>query len=528
MSSAQLAADFPRLDTCPRTSARRGGAVFLAAALGALTAIGPRLTAQDYTFAVDAPATVLLDKIDTPVTFKATCLLEMDASAAGVQGWTVGVAVEGPLAITAVTTSGTVAAETDADPPGLRDGGFEVTELAAADGIEGAVSSVILALFPPVTLAWSGSPYTILELTLEARGEGDARIYFYDGLEGSGEGIRNTVSESGFDVVPVLIGADVSISALVLVPDIEAPAAIEFGTLAPGSEASQAVTISNVGEGALRLSSAVMASGGSPDFRVESLPTAIELAPGAAADLLVTYAPAEEGADTAALVISSDDPDEPTLTVALSGAGASTDPAAITVDRPRLDFGRVAIGTSRTLTVNVSNRGGEAVELSRIGLDAPASSAFALAGEVASGSIPAGSEVAIAVTFTPSRPGPDRSALRIESVVAGTIVVPLAGAGVQDVGFRRGDANADGRIDMSDPITVLAHLFLGGARPPCLDAADSDDSGLLEITDALILLRFLFNGGLPPRSPHPGCGPDVAPDSFPSCTYPATVCPSGR
>jgi antitoxin (DNA-binding transcriptional repressor) of toxin-antitoxin stability system len=66
------------------------------------------------------------------------------------------------------------------------------------------------------------------------------------------------------------------------------------------------------------------------------------------------------------------------------------------------------------------------------------------------------------------------------------------------VGFRRGDANADGEVDLSDGSRTLGHLFLGQLAPPCLDAADADDSGELELTDAVFTFAHLFLGGPPP------------------------------
>jgi len=88
-------------------------------------------------------------------------------------------------------------------------------------------------------------------------------------------------------------------------------------------------------------------------------------------------------------------------------------------------------------------------------------------------------------------------------------------------GFIRGDANADGRIDVSDAVALLVHLFLG--RPlACEKAGDSNDSGTLDIADAVYLLSYLFAGGPPPVSPFPSCGQDPSPDDltcrgFPPC-----------
>ena len=74
------------------------------------------------------------------------------------------------------------------------------------------------------------------------------------------------------------------------------------------------------------------------------------------------------------------------------------------------------------------------------------------------------------------------------------------------VPFRRGDANGDGTLDVSDGITVLLHLFAEGPAA-CLDALDADASLTLEITDAIAVLQYLFLDGPPLPDPFRECGP---------------------
>ena len=87
-------------------------------------------------------------------------------------------------------------------------------------------------------------------------------------------------------------------------------------------------------------------------------------------------------------------------------------------------------------------------------------------------------------------------------------------------GFRRGDSNATGDINITDGVFVLNYLFLGGPEPPCQDAADSDDNGTLNITDGVRILNYLFLGGPAPPAPGPDvCGSDPTPDDLPACVY---------
>ncbi|MGH9360793.1 MAG: PKD domain-containing protein, partial [Thermoanaerobaculia bacterium] len=84
---------------------------------------------------------------------------------------------------------------------------------------------------------------------------------------------------------------------------------------------------------------------------------------------------------------------------------------------------------------------------------------------------------------------------------------------VVGVPFRRGDVNADGKLDVSDPVKLLGFLFLGQGRPECLDAGDTDDSGVTDISDAVSNLGFQFLGAAEPANPGPRtCGPDPTPD----------------
>ena len=79
--------------------------------------------------------------------------------------------------------------------------------------------------------------------------------------------------------------------------------------------------------------------------------------------------------------------------------------------------------------------------------------------------------------------------------------------------FVRGDANGDQRVNISDPITVLGHLFFGDLLS-CEDADDVDDNGSLEVTDAVVLLTHLFQAGAPPLAPYPDPGRDPTADSL--------------
>jgi len=90
--------------------------------------------------------------------------------------------------------------------------------------------------------------------------------------------------------------------------------------------------------------------------------------------------------------------------------------------------------------------------------------------------------------------------------------------------FIRGDANGDTAIDIGDPITMLAALFI--ANDPyisCRDASDVNDDGGFDIADPITLLFRLFGGGAPPPAPFPDCGQDPTFDLLECVVHPG--CP---
>ena len=113
----------------------------------------------------------------------------------GAQGWTLGLVSDG-MTVVDVTTAGTTAADVNDDPPGLRDTGFEVSEVGA-HGVDkcvdrtSAVSSVVLSFVRQVTLPPDGVE-RIARVTFagDAPTEVDdvlsASVFFLDGCGGAG------------------------------------------------------------------------------------------------------------------------------------------------------------------------------------------------------------------------------------------------------------------------------------------------------------------------------------------------------
>jgi hypothetical protein len=80
--------------------------------------------------------------------------------------------------------------------------------------------------------------------------------------------------------------------------------------------------------------------------------------------------------------------------------------------------------------------------------------------------------------------------------------------------FLRGEANGDGKLDLSDAVFIFGFLFLGTVEPGCREALDANDDGAIDLSDAIGILGHLFLGS-PPTLPGMGvCEPLEASATF--------------
>jgi hypothetical protein len=86
--------------------------------------------------------------------------------------------------------------------------------------------------------------------------------------------------------------------------------------------------------------------------------------------------------------------------------------------------------------------------------------------------------------------------------------------------FLRADVNGDGLQDMSDAVSILEQLFLGGFSTTCRKAADTNDDGKRDPSDAVFLLQFLYLEGEAPPSPFLRCDVDPTLDELSCLVYP--------
>ena len=109
-----------------------------------------------------------------------------------------------------------------------------------------------------------------------------------------------------------------------LAPEIDvSPASLDFGAknVDSGPTSSKTVTISNIGDADLHTTGISLIGTDAAEFAIDIASGEHTLAPGETLTVQVTFDPSSTGSKSANLRIASDDADEPTVDVTLSGSG---------------------------------------------------------------------------------------------------------------------------------------------------------------------------------------------------------------
>ncbi|MEO1334754.1 MAG: choice-of-anchor D domain-containing protein, partial [Myxococcota bacterium] len=154
--------------------------------------------------------------------------------------------------------------------------------------------------------------------------------------------------------------------------------------------------------------------------------------PGAALELVVVYRPNEAGPDGATISVTSDDPDEPTVNVDVTGVGGIPTTCSLSIAPSQVTFGLVERGRRAVLPVEVRNAGAQSCSVDGVGLRGDGE--FTLDGAVRpSFTIAPGAVHRIPIAYRPTVYGDHRTELTFTSDDPGqrTAIVPISGASTQ-------------------------------------------------------------------------------------------------
>lgn len=197
---------------------------------------------------------------------------------------------------------------------------------------------------------------------------------------------------------------------VVPIPDVEvSPESLEFGQVMVGDNLAAIATIANIGTADLELG--VLAVIGTSEYSITVDPSSMVLPPNVSAAVEVTYSPVDTGQDTAILEIPTNDPDENTVLVTLSGQELPV--PFIDVTPTSLDFGAVEVGLSSSQALVVSNLGTATLDVSTLDIDGSAE--FSWGAVALPGTLGPGMQATVHVAYSPVDGSPDTAVLGIES-----------------------------------------------------------------------------------------------------------------
>ncbi len=269
---------------------------------------------------------------------------------------------------------------------------------------------------------------------------------------------------------------DVAVSGIGLMPaDIElVPTPPDYGQVLVGASTSRTFVIRNLGDVALQ-ASAMVVNGEASEFAVGPASASFTVLPGAIHNVDVVFAPISGGPKATTLRLTSDDADEATLDVALSGMGlmpADIDLAAITHD-----YGQVVVGTSAVRTIVVRNLGDVNLQVTGANLAGGEVNAFAIVQGGAPFTVAPGATHTIDVRFAPASGGFKTTTLGLISDDADepTVDVGLSGIGLMPADIDLGAPSHDyGQVVVG---TSASQIGDRSKSRRCRFACDGHDSG---------------------------------------------------
>ena len=155
-----------------------------------------------------------------------------------------------------------------------------------------------------------------------------------------------------------------SATAVAAAPQISLSSSpVEFGTVKVGATGNQNLLISNNGNADLTIS--VISVGGAP-FGVSGITTPKTVPAGQAVSAALTFQPTTAGAASGTLFIASNDPDNPAISVTLTGTGSTIASGQLEANPTSVSFGSVNIGSNSTQPIVLTNTGTAAIQISSI------------------------------------------------------------------------------------------------------------------------------------------------------------------
>ena len=204
------------------------------------------------------------------------------------------------------------------------------------------------------------------------------------------------------------------------------PAAMNFGSVSTGLKATNNLVLTNTG--ATNLTVSLVALTGT-DFTISGITTPAILSAGQSAQIAVTFSPTAAGSATGNLSITSNDPVNPTISVALSGTGTTSPTGQLSASATSVSFGAVATSTTAQKQIVLTNMGNSGVTISSVTV---AGAGLTASGVEVPGILNPAESVTLTASFAPTTAGSITGSITVVSNAANsTLKIAVTGTGAQ-------------------------------------------------------------------------------------------------
>ncbi len=210
-----------------------------------------------------------------------------------------------------------------------------------------------------------------------------------------------------------------------------APNSHNYGGVLVGSNALRTFVVSNTGGADLQVTATSLVGGQAGEFAITAGGGSFTLASGATRNLEVRFSPTSGGSKATTLRLTSNDPDESPLDVALSGT-ATTAPEIDVVPTSH-GYGLVVLNTTSSRTFAIRNLGSANLQVTSATLVGAEAGEFAITPAGAPFTVAPGATHNLDVGFTPTSTGPKATTLRLTSDDQDEPVVDVALSGTGTV-----------------------------------------------------------------------------------------------
>jgi Abnormal spindle-like microcephaly-assoc'd, ASPM-SPD-2-Hydin len=195
------------------------------------------------------------------------------------------------------------------------------------------------------------------------------------------------------------------------------PSSLWFAKVVVGQTETLLVTLTNNGQTSVTVSGMAVSNA---EFTTSSLSLPLVLLAGQSADLSVSFTPTARGTTGGTIQFTSD-ASNPTLRLELGGAGTNSE--VLNANPTVVSFGQVAIGTSSTVPVVLTNDHSWKITLSGLQMTG---SEFSVSGPGFPLTLAAGQSLTVNVAFAPQSVGLTGGSLLVSGAY---LIIPLTGTG---------------------------------------------------------------------------------------------------